>query len=124
MNTPAYLDLTTRQQRQHRLGHLLAIAQWDQAANMPPDGNEARSLALAEMDGLLHQLATAGGLEAAPELLARRDHLADRVAGAQAATELAEGPIRHPGHRRHEEPVREKVGAEVHEGLLKKEAGL
>lgn len=58
MNTPAYLDLTTRQQRLHRLGHLQSIAQWDQAANMPPKGNEARSLALAEMDGLLHQLAT------------------------------------------------------------------
>jgi carboxypeptidase Taq len=58
MNTPAYLDLTARQQRQHRLGHLQSIAQWDQAANMPPKGNEARSLALAEMDGLLHQLAT------------------------------------------------------------------
>jgi carboxypeptidase Taq len=58
MNTPAYNDLATRQQRLHRLGHLQAIAQWDQSANMPPKGNEARSLALAEMDGLLHQLAT------------------------------------------------------------------
>ncbi|HEV6963878.1 carboxypeptidase M32 [Roseateles sp.] len=58
MNTPAYTDLTARQLRLHRLGHLQAIAQWDQAANMPAGGNEARSLALAEMDGLLHQLAT------------------------------------------------------------------
>ncbi|MFG6465253.1 carboxypeptidase M32 [Roseateles sp. BYS87W] len=58
MNTPAYNDLAARQLRQHRLGHLQSIAQWDQAANMPAQGNEARSLALAEMDGLLHQLAT------------------------------------------------------------------
>ena len=58
MNTPAYQDLATRQQRLHRLSHLQSIAQWDQAANMPAKGNEARSLALAEMDGLLHQLAT------------------------------------------------------------------
>ncbi len=69
MNTPAYNDLAARQLRQHRLGHLQAIAQWDQAANMPAHGNEARSLALAEMDGLLHQLATdptlAGVLDAA-----------------------------------------------------------
>ncbi|PTT92401.1 carboxypeptidase M32 [Pelomonas sp. HMWF004] len=58
MNTSAYNDLAARQLRLHRLGHLQAIAQWDQAANMPAQGNEARSLALAEMDGLLHQLAT------------------------------------------------------------------
>ncbi|MGM9483536.1 carboxypeptidase M32 [Roseateles sp. NT4] len=56
--TSAYQDLAARQQRLHHLGHLQAIAQWDQAANMPAKGNEARSLALAEMDGLLHQLAT------------------------------------------------------------------
>lgn len=56
--TSAYQDLAARQQRLHRLSHLQAIAQWDQAANMPAQGNEARSLALAEMDGLLHQLAT------------------------------------------------------------------
>jgi carboxypeptidase Taq len=69
ITTPAYQDLTARQQRLHRLSHLQAIAQWDQAANMPAKGNEARSLALAEMDGLLHQLATdpalAGLLDAA-----------------------------------------------------------
>lgn len=58
MTTSSYQDLATRQQRLHRLAHLQAIAQWDQAANMPANGNEARSLALAEMDGLLHQLAT------------------------------------------------------------------
>ena len=62
--TPAYQDLAARQLRQHRLGHLQAIAQWDQAANMPANGNEARSLALAEMDGLLHQLATDPALAA------------------------------------------------------------
>ncbi|MEE9476968.1 MAG: carboxypeptidase M32, partial [Roseateles sp.] len=56
--TPAYQNLEARQRRLHHLGHLQAIAQWDQAANMPAKGNEARSLALAEMDGLLHQLAT------------------------------------------------------------------
>jgi len=62
--TLAYQDLAARQQRLYRLGHLQAIAQWDQAANMPPRGNEARSLALAEMDGLLHQLATDPALPA------------------------------------------------------------
>lgn len=58
MSTPAYQDLQQRHQRLHRLAHLQAIAQWDQSANMPGKGNEARSLALAEMGGLLHQLAT------------------------------------------------------------------
>jgi carboxypeptidase Taq len=58
MTSSAYQDLAARQQRLYRLAHLQSIAQWDQAANMPAKGNEARSLALAEMDGLLHQLAT------------------------------------------------------------------
>jgi len=58
MSTSAYLELTQRHQRLHRLAHLQSIAQWDQSANMPAKGNEARSLALAEMGGLLHQLAT------------------------------------------------------------------
>ena len=64
MITPAYQDLAARQLRQYRLAHLQSIAQWDQAANMPEHGNEARSLALAEMDGLLHQLATDPALPA------------------------------------------------------------
>ena len=64
MITSAYQDLTARQLRQYRLGHLQSIAEWDQAANMPEHGNEARSLALAEMDGLLHQLATDPALPA------------------------------------------------------------
>lgn len=67
MNTPAYQELSSRQQRLHRLSHLQCMAQWDQSANMPPKGNEARSLALAEMDGLMHQLATDPAL---PALLA------------------------------------------------------
>ncbi|MEJ6006534.1 carboxypeptidase M32 [Paucibacter sp. AS339] len=58
MSTPAYNELHQRHQRLHRLAHLQSIAQWDQSANMPTKGNEARSLALAEMGGLLHQLAT------------------------------------------------------------------
>ncbi|PZP35833.1 MAG: carboxypeptidase M32 [Roseateles depolymerans] len=60
--TPAYDDLARRQLRQHRLGHLQAIAQWDQSAFMPAQGAEARGLALAEMDGLLHELATDAAL--------------------------------------------------------------
>jgi len=58
MSQSAYCDLCARHQRLHRLQHLQAIAQWDQSANMPSKGNEARSLAIAEMNGLLHQFAT------------------------------------------------------------------
>jgi carboxypeptidase Taq len=61
--TPAYDELCRRHQRQHRLAHLQSIGYWDQSAHMPPKGNEARSLALAEMGGLLHQLATAPELK-------------------------------------------------------------
>ena len=64
MNTPAYADLAQRHLRMHRLGHLQSIVSWDQAANMPPKGNEARAAALAEMGALLHDLATAPELAA------------------------------------------------------------
>jgi carboxypeptidase Taq len=65
---PAYQDLQQRHRRLHRLSHLQALAQWDQSANMPAKGNEARSQALAEMGGLLHLLATEPAL---PGLLAQ-----------------------------------------------------
>ncbi|MBV8503613.1 MAG: carboxypeptidase M32 [Paucibacter sp.] len=58
MNKPAYQELHARNARLHRLAHLQAICAWDRAANMPAKGNESRSLALAEIDGLLHELAT------------------------------------------------------------------
>jgi len=65
MSTPtAYADLSHRHQRMYRLGHLQAMAMWDQSANMPEKGNQARANALAEMGGLLHELATAPELKA------------------------------------------------------------
>ena len=68
MNKPAYEELQSRNTRLHRLDHLQAICSWDRAANMPAKGNESRSLALAEMEGLLHELASD---PAWPPLLAR-----------------------------------------------------
>ena len=56
--TPAYDALCQRHQRIHRLSHLQSIASWDQSAFMPSRGAQARAEALAEMDGLLHQLVT------------------------------------------------------------------
>ena len=67
---PAYDNLQQRHTRLHRLTHLRSIASWDQAANLPPKGAEARGLAMAEMGGLLHQLATE---PAWPGLLASAD---------------------------------------------------
>lgn len=52
--TPAYLDLEQRFLRLYRFEHLGSIVGWDQAANMPPGGNEARAAAMAELDGLMH----------------------------------------------------------------------
>ncbi len=60
--TPAYDALTQTYQRLHRLGHLQSIASWDQAANMPPQGNEARAAAMAEMSSLLHGMRTDAAL--------------------------------------------------------------
>ncbi|WP_299727471.1 carboxypeptidase M32 [uncultured Endozoicomonas sp.] len=54
----AYNNLVERFQKIYRLQHLGSIAGWDQAANMPPGGNNARSAALAELNTLLHQLQT------------------------------------------------------------------
>ena len=56
--TPSYDALTRTFTRLHHLQHLQAIASWDQAANMPPAGNEARAAALAEMGALLHRMRT------------------------------------------------------------------
>jgi len=60
--TPAYDELVGTYIRLHRLGHLQSIAGWDQAANMPAKGNEARAAALAEMAALLHRMRTDGAL--------------------------------------------------------------
>ncbi len=57
-STPSYDALAATWTRLHRFGHLGAIAGWDQSANMPPAGNEARAAALAELAGLLHRMRT------------------------------------------------------------------
>jgi carboxypeptidase Taq len=54
----------------HNLSHLQSIAGWDQAANMPPKGNEARAAALTEMAALLHRMRTDPQL---PDQLARAE---------------------------------------------------
>jgi carboxypeptidase Taq len=56
--TPHYDALSTNWQRMHHFNHLQSIAGWDQAANMPSKGNEARAAALAEVAALLHRMRT------------------------------------------------------------------
>jgi carboxypeptidase Taq len=56
--TPAYDELASTWTRLHRFGHLQSIAGWDQAANMPRKGVEARAAAMAEMAALLHRMVT------------------------------------------------------------------
>jgi carboxypeptidase Taq len=60
--TPAYDRLVQAFTRLHHLKHLQSMAEWDQAAMMPPGGNEARSAALTELAGVLHRLRTDGAL--------------------------------------------------------------
>jgi carboxypeptidase Taq len=60
--TPAYDELAATCLRLHRLEHLQSLAGWDQAANMPPKGSEARAAAMAEMSALLHRLRTDPGV--------------------------------------------------------------
>lgn len=68
--TPTYDELAATWTRLHHFGHLQSIAGWDQAANMPPKGNEARAAAMAEMAALLHRLRTDPKL---PDQLARAE---------------------------------------------------
>ena len=58
MKTPDYDDLASHHTRLHHYQHLASIAWWDQAANMPPKGNEARAASLAELAALMHGLRT------------------------------------------------------------------
>jgi len=60
--TPAYDDLHARHRRIHHFSHLLAMANWDEAALMPPHGAAARTAAMAEMQGLIHSLQTDAAL--------------------------------------------------------------
>jgi carboxypeptidase Taq len=60
--TPTYDELASTWTRMHHFGHLMSIAGWDQAANMPPKGVEARASAMAEMAALLHRMRTDPGL--------------------------------------------------------------
>jgi carboxypeptidase Taq len=81
--TPAYDALAATWTRLHHFGHLQAIAGWDQAANMPPKGNEARAAALAEMAALLHRIRTDAALPGQLE-----------SAGQEALSELQRANLR------------------------------
>ena len=61
--------------------------------------------------GLAFMVGAARGLEAVPQVLARCHHLADRVARAQGLAQLAERPIRHPGHGGDEQAIGQGMGA-------------
>jgi carboxypeptidase Taq len=63
MTTASYDELAATWTRMHHFGHLQSLAGWDQAANMPPKGNEARAAALSEMAALLHRMRTDPQLE-------------------------------------------------------------
>jgi len=58
MQTPSYEDLASHYTRLHHFQHLGSIVGWDQAANMPPKGNEARAAAMSELAALMHRMRT------------------------------------------------------------------
>jgi carboxypeptidase Taq len=68
--TPTYAALAAHQLKLHRFHHLASIVGWDQAANMPAKGNDARAAALAELAALMHRMRTDASL-------------ADRIARAE-----------------------------------------
>ena len=69
-DAPAYGALTSAWTRLHHLSHMQSIVGWDQAANMPPKGVQARAAAMAEMAALLHRMRTDPAL---PGQLARAE---------------------------------------------------
>lgn len=56
--TAAYSSLTHTFTRLYRYQHLGAFVGWDQAAMMPPSGNDARGAAMAELQVLMHHTLT------------------------------------------------------------------
>ncbi|WP_374497779.1 carboxypeptidase M32 [Vogesella indigofera] len=76
MTTPAYQQAVAAFTRLYRYQHLAAIAGWDQAAMMPPGGNEARGAAMAELQLLMHGLLTAPALQQALQA-AEQESLSD-----------------------------------------------
>lgn len=64
MNHPLTKELSATFTRLYRYNHLASIVDWDQAAMMPPKGNEARAAALAELQVLMHQTLTSEALAA------------------------------------------------------------
>ena len=56
--TAAYDQVTRTYARIYHFQHLGSLAGWDQAANMPPGGNEARAAAMSELMALLHRMRT------------------------------------------------------------------
>ena len=83
LSNSAYRALEDTYRRLHRFEHLRAIVWWDQASNMPPGGNTARGVALAELAALLHRMRTD------PELGARIE-----AAEAEALSELERANLR------------------------------
>lgn len=71
MTTSAYQQAVAAFTRLYRYQHLAAIAGWDQAAMMPPGGNEARGAAMAELQLLMHGLLTAPVLQQALQAAAQ-----------------------------------------------------
>lgn len=62
--TTPYDQLMARWQQMHHFAHLQSIVSWDQATMMPPQSNEARAQAMAELSSHLHALITADDVSA------------------------------------------------------------
>ncbi|MBP8149047.1 MAG: carboxypeptidase M32 [Limnohabitans sp.] len=62
--TSPYEQLVARWKQMHHFSHLQSIASWDQATMMPPQSNEARAQAMAELGTHLHALLTADDVSA------------------------------------------------------------
>jgi carboxypeptidase Taq len=77
MTVSALDTLNATFRRLHHFGHLASIASWDQAAMMPPKGNEARAEAMAELEVLMHQTLTDPALRVQFEAAAAAAHLSD-----------------------------------------------
>ena len=80
MSTP-YSQLVDHFTRLSHLAHSLTFLQWDQLVMMPPQGNDSRSEAIAELSSLYHEQLISPELG---ELLAKAE--ADEVDPARQAS--------------------------------------
>jgi carboxypeptidase Taq len=79
-STTAYQELTNAFTRLNRFEHIASILNWDRAAMMPANGNDARAQSMAQLELLMHETITAPQLKSQLDAAAQLPLAADEQA--------------------------------------------